>query len=57
VADLLPSRIEPMGDSPENPADSRRDRSPKLKAVVKPAPDPPPLDTENDESHQLDELA
>jgi hypothetical protein len=57
VADLLPSRIESLGDSPESAADSRRDRAPKLKAAVRPTPAPPPLDVENSESHQLDELA
>ena len=57
MADLLPSRIEPMGDAAEHPADPRRERKPEPKAAVKPGPPPPPLDTENDESHQLDELA
>ena len=57
MADLLPSRLEPMGDGGEQPADTRRERKPQPKAVAKPEPPPPPLDTENDESHQLDELA
>ena len=57
MADLLPSRIEPLGDSAENPADARRERKPEPKAAAKSAPPPPPLDTENEEKHQLDELA
>ncbi len=57
MADLLPSRIEPLGDGGELPADSRRERHPKPKAAEKPVPAPPPIDSENDESHQLDELA
>jgi len=59
MADLLPSRIEPLGDSAEHAADSRRERAPKPSAAAKPAVTPPPLDPEPDpeEAHQLDELA
>jgi len=57
MADLLPSRIEPLGDSPEHSADSRRERPAQPKAVVKPVPSPPPLDAEPSDVHQLDELA
>lgn len=57
MADLLPSRIEPLGEGAELPADSRRDPKPKPKPAEKPTPAPPPLDAEQDESHQLDELA
>ena len=59
MADITPSRIEPLGDTPE-----RHDGSPDRKPVVwpkvteKPAPDLPPVETdEKDEVHQLDELA
>jgi len=59
MADLLPSRIEPLGDSAGHAADSRRERPPKPSAAAKPAAAPPPLDPEPDpeETHQLDELA
>ena len=63
MADLLPSRIEPLGDSAGHAADSRRERPAQPKAAVKPvpAPVPPPLDLElepdQDEAHRLDELA
>ncbi|MGD0963638.1 MAG: hypothetical protein ABSA57_07020 [Candidatus Acidiferrales bacterium] len=59
MADLLPSRIEPLGDSAGNAAESRRERPPQPKVPVKPAAAPPPLDPEpeQDEAHQLDELA
>ena len=59
MADLLPSRIEPLGDSAGHAADSRREPAPKPSAAAKPAVAPPPLDPEPDpeETHQLDELA
>ena len=57
MADLLPSRIEPLGDGTEQPADSRRERKPQPKAEVKPGPPTPPVDVDSEESHQLDELA
>lgn len=61
MADLLPSRIEPLGDSAGQAADSRRERPPQPKSAVKPAAAPPPIDSEidpeQDEAHQLDELA
>jgi len=59
MADLLPSRIEPLGDSAGHAADSRREKPPRPKAAEKPAAAPPALDPEpeQDEAHQLDELA
>jgi len=57
MADLIPSRIEQLGDGTELPEDSRRGQAPKPKAPSKPVPATPPLDAEKDESHQLDELA
>jgi hypothetical protein len=58
MADLLPSaRVEPLGDSPEHPADARRERPAGPKAAAKPAAVPPPLEAEPEEPHQLDELA
>jgi hypothetical protein len=59
MADLLPSRIEPAGDSPGNAADPRRERPAPPKAAVKPPAAPPPLDAEAEpeDAHQLDELA
>lgn len=59
MADITPSRIEPLGETPE-----RHDGNPGRKPVVrpkaseKPAPVLPPVETEEeDEVHQLDELA
>ena len=59
MADLLPSRIEPLGDSPGQAADSRRERPPQPKGAERPAATHPPVDAEpeQDEAHQLDELA
>jgi hypothetical protein len=56
MADLLPARIEPLGDSAQQGADSRREKPPQPKAASTPAP-APPLEPEQDEAHQLDELA
>jgi hypothetical protein len=57
MADLLPARIEPLGDSAQQGADSRREKPPQPKAASTPAPAPPPLEPEQDDAHQLDELA
>jgi len=58
MADLTPSRIEPLGGSPDNPSEnSNRKRGASQKAPEKAAPTPPPIDIEKDESHQLDEQA
>jgi hypothetical protein len=62
MADITPSRIEPLGDSPDSqPGTPKKEPGLKSKLPVKPdpdpEPDPPPLDDENDESHHLDELA
>jgi hypothetical protein len=57
MADLIPSRIESLGDGAELPEDSRRGRTPKPKVPSKPNPATPPVDVEKDDSHQLDELA
>jgi hypothetical protein len=58
MADITPSRIEPLGE----PAESRQE-NPNRKSVAKPktaanpAPVPPVAESDEDESHQLDELA
>jgi hypothetical protein len=58
MADITPSRIEPLGDGPDDqPGTPKKEPRLKSKVPVKPDPDPPPLDDENDESHRLDELA
>jgi hypothetical protein len=58
MADITPSRIEPLGDSPDSqPGTPKREPGRKSKLPVKPDPDPPPWDDENDENHHLDELA
>jgi hypothetical protein len=57
MADLIPSRIAPLGEGAELRDDSRREKTGKRKDPVKPAPSPPAVDSEKEESHQLDELA
>lgn len=57
MADILPARIEPSGDGAELPEDHRRERAPKPKPSAPPVATPPPLDAEEEESHQLDERA
>jgi hypothetical protein len=58
MADITPSRIEPLGE----PAESRQE-NPSRKSVAipktttKPVPVPPVAESDEDESHQLDELA
>jgi len=57
MADLLPSPIEPLGDSGDAAQDARRERPVKPKEATKPVPAPPPIEAEKEEPHQLDELA
>lgn len=57
MGDILPSRIEPLGDSPELPADAHRKQMVKPKPAVKHDISVPPIETEEDEQHQLDERA
>jgi hypothetical protein len=57
MGDILPSRIEPLGDSGELPADARRNQPPKPKPAAKQDVAVPPIETEEDDSHQLDERA
>jgi len=59
MAELTPSRIEPLGGSPDSPAENpNRQPGSKQKAVQKPAPAPPPIDADREEeAHQLDEQA
>jgi hypothetical protein len=58
MADITPSRIEPLGE----PAESRQE-NPGRKSVATPktttkiVPVPPVAESDEDESHQLDELA
>jgi hypothetical protein len=57
MADLIPSPIAPLGEGAEVRDDARREKPPKRKDPEKPAPVPPAVDSEKEESHQLDELA
>jgi|HubBroStandDraft_1064217.scaffolds.fasta_scaffold00345_8 hypothetical protein len=58
MGDLTPSRIDPLGEAPENRHDTPSRRPVvKKKASDTPAPVPPPVETEKEEDHQLDELA
>ena len=60
MADITPSRIEPLGETPEHHHENPgRKPAVKPKASEKPAAVLPPVDTElePDEIHQLDELA
>jgi hypothetical protein len=60
VADITPSRIEPLGDTPEhNQENPGRTPVARPKVSEKPALVLPPLevDPDPDEIHQLDELA
>jgi hypothetical protein len=57
VADLIPSQIAPLGDGGEFHDDSGRDKPAKRPTPARPAPAPPAVDSEKEESHQLDELA
>ena len=58
MADITPSRIEPLGDgsSESQGGNSRQRPVVKPKLPVTPVPDPPAIADEK-ESHQLDELA
>ena len=57
MADLLSARIEGVGDGAELPIEERPDRASKAKPAAKLLPVPPPLDSEQEEKHQLDEQA
>lgn len=58
MGDITPSRIEPLGEAPENQGEnSHRWPRVKPKDSEKAIPAPPPVESEKDESHQLDELA
>jgi hypothetical protein len=57
MADLLPSRIEPLGDAAELGPDARPGRAAKAKPGDKSLPAPPPVDADEEEKHQLDEQA
>lgn len=58
MADLTPSRIEPLGGSPDSHAENpNRKQVAKPKAGEKAPPVPPPIDADKDEPHQLDEQA
>jgi hypothetical protein len=58
MGDLTPSRIDPLGEAPEN-----RNDTPSRRPIVKKKPSdtptlvPPPVETEKEDDHQLDELA
>jgi hypothetical protein len=58
MADITPSRIEPLGDgsTDSQPGNPQREPAVKPKLPVAPVPDPPAIADEK-ESHQLDELA
>ena len=55
--ELLPSRIESLGDSAELPADTHPKKLLKPKIAAKQEPAVPPVETEEDEFHQIDERA
>lgn len=59
MADITPSRIEPLGEPAENHQENpSRKSGARPKAIQNPVPVPPPVEIEkDDESHQLDELA
>lgn len=57
MADFLPSPIEPLGDAAELEPERPPGRAPKAKSGEKPQPVTPPLDSEPEEEHQLDEQA
>lgn len=57
MADLIPSPIAPLGEGAVVRDDGRREKPAKRKDPDKPAPVPPAVDSEKEESHQLDELA
>lgn len=55
--ELLPSRIESLGDSAELPGDTHPKKPLKPKIPAKQEPAVPPVETEEDEFHQIDERA
>ncbi|HXX20296.1 MAG TPA: hypothetical protein VEJ46_12910 [Candidatus Acidoferrum sp.] len=58
MADLTPSRIEPVGGSTDSHSENpNRKQAAKTKTAEKPAPVPPAIDADKDELHQLDEQA
>jgi len=58
MADFTPSRIEPLGGSPDNQSENpNRKQAAKQKVAEKAASTTPPIDIEKDEAHQLDEQA
>jgi len=58
MADITPSRIEPLGEPAENRQENpNRKSGPKPKDEEKPVLVPPVAESDKDESHQLDELA
>lgn len=58
MADLTPSRIEPLGGSPDSQSENpNRKQAVKQKTSEKAASNPPPIDVDKDEPHQLDEQA
>ena len=59
MSEILPSRIEPHAAN-DGQQSQDADRQPKVKSKIpaKPAPDLPPIESEEkDEHHQIDELA
>jgi hypothetical protein len=58
MADITPSRIEPLGEPAENRQENPNRKSVAIpKAATKPVHVPPVAESDEDESHQLDELA
>jgi hypothetical protein len=58
MGDFTPSRIEPLGGSPDSESENtNRKQAPKPKTTEKTAILPPPIDSDKDETHQLDEQA
>jgi hypothetical protein len=58
MADITPSRIEPLGEPAENRQENPSRKSVAIpKTVTKPVLVPPVADSDEDETHTLDELA
>jgi hypothetical protein len=58
MGDFTPSRIEPLGSSPDSDSENaNRKQAARPKTTEKTATLPPPIDSEKDETHQLDEQA
>jgi hypothetical protein len=57
MADLTPSRIEPLGSSHDNQSENPNRKQGAKEKSAKAATVTPPIDLEKEEPHQLDEQA